>query len=71
MVAKQFKRRPDLFDLTARHWTNVYAGGPHVCSDCDEKVRSLAELGVSVDNARGMLSCCDWNMEKALDQLFN
>lgn len=27
VVAKQFKENIDMFQMTARHWTNVYAGG--------------------------------------------
>ena len=27
VVAKQYKEEPEIFKLTARHWTNVYAGG--------------------------------------------
>lgn len=27
VVASQYKEKPLLFELTAKHWTNVYAGG--------------------------------------------
>lgn len=27
VVAKQFKENLEMFQMTARHWTNVYAGG--------------------------------------------
>ena len=27
VVAKQFKENPKIFFQTARHWTNIYAGG--------------------------------------------
>lgn len=27
VVAKQYLQAPDIFSLTARHWTNVYAKG--------------------------------------------
>lgn len=27
VVAKQFKENMEMFKMTARHWTNVYAGG--------------------------------------------
>lgn len=27
VVAKQFKENSEMFQLTARHWTNAYAGG--------------------------------------------
>lgn len=30
VVAKQFKENIDMFQMTARHWTNVYAGGTSI-----------------------------------------
>lgn len=27
VVAKQYKEHPDIFQLTAKHWTSAYAGG--------------------------------------------
>lgn len=27
VVAKQFKENSEMFQMTAKHWTNVYAGG--------------------------------------------
>lgn len=27
VVAKQFKDNIEMFQMTARHWTNIYAGG--------------------------------------------
>lgn len=27
VVAKQFKENSEMFQMTARHWTNIYAGG--------------------------------------------
>lgn len=29
VVARQFKEDPDMFRLTARHWTAIYAGGKY------------------------------------------
>lgn len=29
VVAKQYKDAPDMFRLTARHWTAAYAGGKY------------------------------------------
>ena len=31
VVAKQFKENPKIFFQTARHWTNIYAGGNISC----------------------------------------
>jgi len=30
VVAKQYKENPAIFQQTARHWTNVYAGGEDI-----------------------------------------
>lgn len=30
VVACQYKDKPKLFELTAKHWTNVYAGGKFI-----------------------------------------
>jgi len=30
VVARQFKESPSIFQLTAQHWTAVYAGGIHL-----------------------------------------
>ena len=27
VVAKQYKESPDIFRMTAKHWTTIYAGG--------------------------------------------
>lgn len=32
VVAKQYLQAPDIFALTARHWTNVYAQGDAIKS---------------------------------------
>lgn len=30
VVARQFKEYNEMFQITARHWTNVYAGGKSI-----------------------------------------
>jgi len=30
VVAKQYKENLEMFNTTARHWANVYAGGKHI-----------------------------------------
>ncbi|KAG7313143.1 Ubiquitin-conjugating enzyme E2 4 [Plutella xylostella] len=71
VVAKQFRDNPKLFDLTARHWTNVYAGGPNTIYDFNAKVQRLLDMGVDEHQARVALSTYDWELERATEQLFS
>ncbi|XP_064536928.1 ubiquitin-conjugating enzyme E2-22 kDa-like [Drosophila montana] len=69
-IAYQFKAKPDVFQVTAKHWTNVYAGGPHVFPDCDTKVLCLMELGLDEHEARILLSRENWNLDGATERIF-
>lgn len=71
VVAKQFKENSEMFLMTARHWTNVYAGGPNVNPDCDDKIRRLQDMGVDDHQARVALSSYNWDLERATEQLFS
>ncbi|XP_038216324.1 ubiquitin-conjugating enzyme E2-22 kDa [Zerene cesonia] len=71
VVAKQFKESPQLFSLTARHWTNVYASGPVTIWEFNQKVQLLLEMGVEEHQARVALSTYDWEIERATEQLFS
>ncbi|XP_023011856.1 ubiquitin conjugating enzyme 4 [Leptinotarsa decemlineata] len=70
VVARQYKDNLEMFQLTARHWTNAYAGGPHVNSDCDSKIRRLVDMGIDENEARVALSSFNWDLERATEQLF-
>ncbi|GJQ84224.1 hypothetical protein Trydic_g2892 [Trypoxylus dichotomus] len=70
VVAKQFKENIDMFQMTARHWTNVYAGGPHVNAEFNEKIKRLQDMGVDDHQARVALSSYNWDLERATEQLF-
>ncbi|XP_034661139.1 ubiquitin-conjugating enzyme E2-22 kDa-like [Drosophila subobscura] len=70
VVAHQYKEKHDLFLLTAKHWTNAYAGGPHNFPDCDSKTQRLRDMGIDEHKARGVLSKENWNLEKATECLF-
>lgn len=37
VVARQYKERQDVFQKTATHWTNVYAGGKKLTCCCNLK----------------------------------
>lgn len=71
VVAKQFKENAEMFHLTACHWTNIYAGGPSVNKDFDDKIKKLVEMGVDEHEARVALSSYNWDMERATEQLFS
>ncbi|KAI8430423.1 hypothetical protein MSG28_000700 [Choristoneura fumiferana] len=71
VVAKQYIDNPHLFNVTARHWTNIYAGGPTVILDCNQKIQVLLDMGINEDQARVALSTYDWNLERATEQIFS
>ncbi|XP_019870177.1 ubiquitin-conjugating enzyme E2-22 kDa [Aethina tumida] len=71
VVARQYKENNEMFQTTARHWTNIYAGGPHVNRDCDDKIRRLVDMGVEEHQARAALSSYNWDLERATEQLFS
>nr|CAH7736719.1 unnamed protein product [Callosobruchus chinensis] len=67
VVAKQYRENLEMFQITARHWTNVYAGD----SDCDDKIRRLVDMGIEEHQARAALSSYNWDLERATEQLFS
>ncbi|XP_050301758.1 ubiquitin-conjugating enzyme E2-22 kDa isoform X1 [Anthonomus grandis grandis] len=71
VVARQYKENIEMFKLTARHWTNAYAGGPNVNADCDDKIKRLVDMGIEEHQARVALSSYNWDLERATEQLFN
>ncbi|CAH0401783.1 unnamed protein product [Chilo suppressalis] len=71
VVAKQYRDNLFLFNLTARHWTNVYAGGPSNITDFNDMVQRLLDMGVEEHQARVALSTYDWELERATEQLFS
>uniref|UniRef100_A0A6M2DWB1 Putative secreted protein n=1 Tax=Xenopsylla cheopis TaxID=163159 RepID=A0A6M2DWB1_XENCH len=71
VVAKQYKENNEMFTLTAKHWTNIYAGGPHVFPDCNTKIQRLIDMGIEEHQARVALSSYNWELERATEQLFS
>jgi ubiquitin-conjugating enzyme (huntingtin interacting protein 2) len=77
MVARQFFNDNDLFERTARHWTQVYATfrqnvyGRSDEFEFDTKIKSLIEMGCDEDQARLLLSSHMWNLEKVISILKN
>uniref|UniRef100_A0A8D8R3E4 E2 ubiquitin-conjugating enzyme n=1 Tax=Cacopsylla melanoneura TaxID=428564 RepID=A0A8D8R3E4_9HEMI len=70
VVAKQYKENPEMFSWTARHWTNVYAGGPNKNPDFDQKIQRLTDMGVMSHDARVALSTYNWELERATESIF-
>ncbi|XP_045784526.1 ubiquitin-conjugating enzyme E2-22 kDa [Maniola jurtina] len=71
VVAKQYRESPHLFQLTARHWTNIYAGGPTPIREFNQKVQRLLDMGIDEHDARVALSHYNWELERATEQLFS
>ena len=77
VVAKQYKESPELFSLTAKHWTAAYAaptGGDVVSVWChtefDNKIKKLMEImRVDEHRARVALSSSNWDLERATQAL--
>ncbi|XP_046389838.1 ubiquitin-conjugating enzyme E2-22 kDa [Ischnura elegans] len=70
VVAKQFRECREIFWQTARHWTQVYAGGPNRSPELEAKIRRLMDMGIEEHTARVALSSYDWDLERATEQLF-
>jgi len=70
VVAKQYKELPDIFKLTASHWSNAYAGAPAKVPAYDEFVQKLVDMGIQEHNARVALSSSNWELDRATEQLF-
>ncbi|CAH4038517.1 ubiquitin-conjugating enzyme E2-22 kDa [Pieris brassicae] len=71
VVAKQYIENQQMFTLTARHWTNIYAEGPAGVWEFNQKVQLLLEMGVDEHKARVALSTYNWDVEDATEQLFS
>ncbi|VVC94330.1 ubiquitin-conjugating enzyme E2-22 kDa [Leptidea sinapis] len=71
VVATQYKENPELFAKTAKHWTNIYAGGPNHVWEFNRKVEVLIDMGIEEHKARVALSTNDWDIEKATEHLFS
>lgn len=71
VVATQFKDNYEMFTLTAKHWSNAYAQGPHKFLECDNKIQRLRDMGVEEHEARSALSRYNWEIERATEHLFS
>ncbi|RWS09087.1 ubiquitin-conjugating enzyme E2-22 kDa-like protein [Dinothrombium tinctorium] len=75
VVAKQYKDSYEMFKLTAKHWTSVYAMtgfDKWRYPDFDYKIQRLMEImKVDEDRARVALSSNNWDLEKATQSLLS
>ncbi|XP_069939358.1 ubiquitin-conjugating enzyme E2 K isoform X1 [Cherax quadricarinatus] len=71
VVARQFKENHALFLQTAQYWSHVHAGVPKGNSEFSNKVRCLMDMGVGEHQALVALSSCNWDMDRAIEQLFS
>ncbi|EDO39550.1 predicted protein [Nematostella vectensis] len=72
VVARQFKENRSAYLLTARHWAQVHAGAKSQGhNECEEKIRQLMDMGFAENQSRVALSSHSWNVERAVESLFN
>eukprot|EP01147_Barroeca_monosierra_P002495 gene2495-5425_t len=74
VVANQYKVNKAIFELTARHWAQVYANAPRddeTTRSCDEKVAYLVAMGIEEIKARDSLSACSWNVQDAIGRIYS
>ncbi|KAK2155165.1 hypothetical protein LSH36_247g03151 [Paralvinella palmiformis] len=69
VVAKQYKENLEMFNTTARHWANVYAGATKREVECDSKIQQLKNMGFEEHKARVALSTYNWNVERAMEHI--
>lgn len=70
VVTSQFINSLEMFQLTARYWTKIYAGGPTQNRDFDDKIIKLTRFGLDKNESLAALSACDWDLEYTIDELF-
>ncbi|GMR41395.1 hypothetical protein PMAYCL1PPCAC_11590 [Pristionchus mayeri] len=71
VVAKQKMNEPQMFEMTARFWTSQYAKGRRDKDDeLVKKIQRLREMGVTEDQSISTLSCCGWDLDRAIAYIF-
>mmetsp|Transcript_48567 Transcript_48567/g.110411 ORF Transcript_48567/g.110411 Transcript_48567/m.110411 type:complete len:198 (+) Transcript_48567:59-652(+) len=66
-VAEMYKTNRELFNQTAKHWTDSFARAP---TDNDSKVKNLMEMGFPEDKVRAALVKANWDETTAVNALF-
>jgi len=73
VVAGQYKSNPGLFRQTAKFWAHIFAGAPGVPNEeFQRKVEKFEEVAPSVSREKAIqqLSLFDWNIDKAIEEMF-
>jgi len=71
VVARQYRENITAFKLTAKHWAQVYGGVQKKDAACESKIKQLVDMGFDVEKSRIALSMYSWNVERAIESLFN
>lgn len=71
VVAKQYRENIQAFTVTAKHWANVYGGVSHPDHTCENKIKQLVDMGFQAEQSRSALSMHSWDVERAVETLFN
>lgn len=66
-VAKMLMENPELFQRTARHWTETFAMNSH--DSQEDKVKKLTDMGFEAEAARAALMKHNWDETSALNSL--
>lgn len=66
-VAKMLIENPDLFQKTARHWTETFA--MNSSESQEDKIKKLADMGFEAEVARAALMKHNWDETSALNSL--
>lgn len=71
VVARQYSDNQAIFFRTAQHWATSYAGGKVQNSEYEGMIQKLKDMGFEEGPARVALSSCNWDINRATEQLFN
>uniref|UniRef100_A0A1I8BS57 E2 ubiquitin-conjugating enzyme n=1 Tax=Meloidogyne hapla TaxID=6305 RepID=A0A1I8BS57_MELHA len=72
IVAKQYMADVELYNKTARYWSQHYAGAPgEKDKEMVNLVNKLQEMGVAQDYSISSLSGHGWNLSKATESIFD
>ena len=70
VVARQYSDNYKIFFQTAQHWATAYAGGNVRNQEYEGMISKLKDMGFEEGPARVALSSCNWDINRATEQLF-
>lgn len=71
VVAKQYLENYEMFLLTAKEWTHIYAGAPQSNPEFEMKLERVIEMGVTESKALFALSISNWDVEESMKFIFS